>query len=99
MTNIASTAFGLRQPAAAERDTGLAEQRRLLERRHVALAVEVVGHAVGAAGLDAGAGVFVEEADQPVGLGKRQRLEQDAVRPRRKLRRWPPDTAQGSQSS
>ena len=72
-------AFGLCQPAAADRDAGLAEQRRLLERRHVALAVEVVGHAVGAAGLDARAGVFIEEADQPVGLGKRQRLEQDAV--------------------
>ena len=43
-------ALGLGEPGAAQRDAGLAKQRRLLERRHVALAIEVVGHAVGALG-------------------------------------------------
>jgi hypothetical protein len=42
-------ALGFAESAAADRDAGLAEQRLLFERGHVATAIEVVGNAIGAA--------------------------------------------------
>ena len=43
------------------------------------LAIEVVGHAVRSADIDAGARILVEHPDQSVGLRERQRLQQHAV--------------------
>jgi hypothetical protein len=67
-------ALRLRESGTAQRDAGLAEERRLFERRHVAFAIEVIGHAVGAFGQHADARVLVEDADEPVRLGERQRF-------------------------
>ena len=72
-------ALRLRKPRPAQRDAGFAKQPRLFEHRHVALAIEVVGHAVVAFGHDAGARILVEDADQPVRLGERQRLQEHPV--------------------
>ena len=71
--------LGLAEPAAADREAGLTEERLLLDRGHVAAAIEVVGDAVRPARIDAGARVFVEHPDEPVGLREGQRLQQHAA--------------------
>ena len=68
-------------------DAGVVVERLLLEGGHLPKAIEVVGHGDGPQVRSAGFRIGVADNGNPVGLGHRQRVQQDVAHNRKRAPR------------